>query len=177
MGHNVVMRRQDFTTENTENHGDARRFFGFQLSASPQVVEPPGHWGDAQSVAGPISPCNSVVLGVLRGKNLAMPMRRNNFPLSRAASTLTANHIRYGRCHQLDDIDRVRLAPRALCAYVDYLASRTIDKNLEKHDRILIHPLRQDKFPNHPHGDVSRTFRLIMVPPDMRSVRSSSQEK
>jgi hypothetical protein len=61
---------------------------------------------------------------------------------------------------------------------MDY--SRNTDKTLEQHDRILtnlMNALRQDVYPHRHREDVSQTFRLITVPPDMRSSRSLREEK
>ena len=89
-------------------------------------------------------------------------------------------HIRY-----VDAVNSLTLVAspkvlRELYAYMDYTTSRNISKSIEQHDRLLtnlMHVLRQDVFPHHQHGDASQTFRLITVPPDMRSSRSLSQEK
>jgi hypothetical protein len=69
---------------------------------------------------------------------------------------------------------------RALYAYMDYTTSRNINKSIEQHDKLLtnlMYALRQDVFPHHQPGDASQTFRLITVPPDMRTSRSLPQEK
>jgi hypothetical protein len=87
-------------------------------------------------------------------------------------------HIRY-----VDAVNSMTLVAslqvlRALHAFMDYTTSRNIDKNIEMHDRILtnlIHALRQDVFPHHLHDDTSQAFRLITVPPDLRSSGSSSE--
>jgi len=87
-------------------------------------------------------------------------------------------HLRY-----VDAVNSLTLVAspdvlRALYAYMDY--SRNTDKTLEQHDRILtnlMNALRQDVYPHRHREDVSQTFRLITVPPDMRSSRSLREEK
>ncbi len=57
--------RSDFTTENTEDHGDARRFFAMTPRVSIATVGTLARPSD-----GPVSPWFPVVLRVLRGKRL-----------------------------------------------------------------------------------------------------------
>ena len=78
--------QQVFTTENAEEHGAPRRFFEFPRH-SPTLTEwsiarmqkrlldiiaapPQRHRSIARPAQGPLSPCTSVVLRVLRGKTL-----------------------------------------------------------------------------------------------------------
>jgi hypothetical protein len=89
-------------------------------------------------------------------------------------------HIRY-----VDAVNTLTLVAsppvlKALYAYLDYSTSRNVNKTIERHDEILtnlINTLRRDVYPDAHRGGHSQTFRLITVPPDMRSSRSLRQEK
>jgi hypothetical protein len=88
-------------------------------------------------------------------------------------------HIRY-----VDAVNTLTLVAsppvlHALYEYLDYSASRSANKSIEQHDKILtslFNALRQDVYRHRRSGD-SQTFRLISIPPDMRSSRSIPQEK
>jgi hypothetical protein len=67
MGLSLLSQREDFTTENTEDHGGPRRFFGLTMCAYFQARI------GARSVPRLMSPWSSVVLGVLRGKIFLSP--------------------------------------------------------------------------------------------------------
>ena len=56
------------TTENTEDHGGPRRFFGLRCGARHHVTDQITQGVVARTVPGPGSPWPSVVLRVLRGK-------------------------------------------------------------------------------------------------------------
>ena len=87
-------------------------------------------------------------------------------------------HIRY-----VDAVNSLTLVAssevlRALYAYCDYTTSRNPNKSLERHDKVLtslLDALRQDIYPKHRRRSDTQSFRLITVPPDMRSSRSIAQ--
>jgi hypothetical protein len=89
-------------------------------------------------------------------------------------------HIRY-----VDTINSLTLVAspevlRALYAYMDHTTSRNANKTREPHDKILtglMNALRHDVNPRRHREKNLQTYRLITVPPDMRSSRLSLQEK
>jgi hypothetical protein len=89
-------------------------------------------------------------------------------------------HIRY--VDAVNSLTLVASVPvrRALRLYLDYSSSRNMKKCIERHDELLtnlIRPLRQDVYPRRQNDDASQIFRLITVPPDMRSSHSLQSGK
>jgi hypothetical protein len=82
---------KEFTTENTKNHGESRKLFETKYCSFFAAVESSGRMPVARTVAGPVSPCNSVVLRVLRGKFLKYqsPTPTRQSTQGRAATTAT----------------------------------------------------------------------------------------
>jgi hypothetical protein len=81
-------------------------------------------------------------------------------------------HIRY-----VDAVNNLTLVAssqvlRALYVYMDHTTSRNMDKNREHHDElltILVNALRKDIYPADHQGNDLPRYRLITVPPHMRS--------
>jgi hypothetical protein len=86
MRRNPLLTQRRLTTENTEDHGVTRRFImpgDGVYRMSLKLI--------ARTVAGPVSRCNSVVLGVLRGKTLSGEQNTPTLTL-RPATSGAANH-------------------------------------------------------------------------------------
>lgn len=88
-------------------------------------------------------------------------------------------HVRY-----VDAVNSLALVAsppvlKKLYAYLDYNSSSNVSKSLEQHDELLtnlVNALRQDVYPDASRGD-SRAFRLITLPPHIRSPRSLRKEQ
>jgi hypothetical protein len=75
MRRNGLVESKDFSTEDTENHGDARRFFRSKPGASRQFPDPSNRFIEsktadvtARTVSDSESPCPPVVLHPLRAE-------------------------------------------------------------------------------------------------------------
>ncbi len=68
---------------------------------------------------------------------------------------------------------------KPLYAYLDYNSCRTIDKNLDRHDRLLtglVRAMREDMYPADREGNNNLSLRLITVPPHSRSSHEAVQQ-
>jgi hypothetical protein len=75
MRRNGLVESKDFSTEDAETHGDARRFFRSEPGASRQFPDASSRFielktadATARTVSGPESPCSPVDLKTLRAK-------------------------------------------------------------------------------------------------------------
>lgn len=87
-------------------------------------------------------------------------------------------HIRY--VHAVNTLTLVASPSvvQALYAYLDYNSARDVAKSLKRHDELLtalLDALRQDVYPLRRRHNDPKTFRLITVPPDMRSPGPAEQ--
>jgi hypothetical protein len=80
---NGLVESKEFNTENTEHHGVSRRFFGSDPSASIRLMKLIIADVNARTAPGPGSPCNSVVLRVLRVKFFPSEPRMPSCDLTR----------------------------------------------------------------------------------------------
>jgi hypothetical protein len=100
IGLKVLWRKEDFTTENAEGHGEPRRLFEYGIGAFDFATksEP-----NARSATGPASPCIAVVLRVLRGESLRCRPRTPRYNVSRTRIN-HANHELATASHVRDDV-------------------------------------------------------------------------
>ena len=88
-------------------------------------------------------------------------------------------HIRY-----VDAVNSLTLVGSsevmaALYDFLDYNSYRNNNKSLDRHDRllgILLREMRQDIYPAGQHGNSHVPFRLMTVPPDIKSSQQRSRQ-